>query len=100
MAGIPVVSAVKYLGVKIEQGSRYFRGYKREKIELAEKMEKMTLPVVAKACNRLLIGKTYWKSVVLPGVLYALPVIKWNSGELGRLKYIENKSMEVYTGST
>ena len=50
----------------------------------------MTLSVVHKSCNRTLIGKTYWKSVILPSVLFSSSVIVWREGELDELQRSEN----------
>ena len=41
------------------KGSEYRKG----KIQLAERMANMTFSVMSKSCDKLLIGKTYWKSV-------------------------------------
>ena len=41
-----------------------FGGYKRGRVALAERMANMTFSVVYRSCNRVLIGKTYWKSVL------------------------------------
>ena len=67
-----------------------FRKNREERIRLAERMANVTFSVVSRACERLLIGKTFWKSVVLPGVLNASEVMVWNEREKERLQRIEN----------
>ena len=37
-----------------------------------------------------MIGKTFWKSVVLPGVLNAGEVMVWSEREKERMQRIEN----------
>ena len=43
-----------------------FREYRQGKIELAKRMANLTFSVISKSHDKLLIGKTYWKSVVQP----------------------------------
>ena len=50
----------------------------------------MTYLVVVRACSRLVIGKTYWKSVVLPSILYASAVIGWTATDIQKLQRYEN----------
>ena len=51
------------------------------------------------SCNRVLIGKTYWKSVVLPALLFASSVIVWSRNELERLQRDENKVWRFILGA-
>ena len=39
------------------------------------KMGKIAYSVMGRACNRIEIGKTYWKNVVMPAVLYGGNVV-------------------------
>ena len=34
--------------------------------------------VIAKSCNKLMTGKTYWKSAALPAILHGTEVIYLN----------------------
>ena len=58
---------------------------------MSRKMSNIAFSVVARSCNKILIGKTYWKSVVLPSVLTGGAVVEWNKTELEKLQRIENK---------
>ena len=49
-------------------------------------MTNLTYSVIARSCNKVLIGKTYWKSVVLPSILFASSVITWTKKELQDLQ--------------
>ena len=35
----------------------------------------MTYSVIAKSCHKILTGKTYWKNIALPAILYGTSVI-------------------------
>jgi len=90
IAGIKVATEVRYLGVKVVNQQDCFKEHRREKIELAERMANLTYSVIGRACDRLVIGKTFWKNVVLPSVLASSGVIVWRKRELEKLQRIEN----------
>ena len=59
--------------------------------------------VVYRSFDRLMIGKTYWKSVVQPRVLNASSVAVWSSPsrqEKAKLQVVENKARETNSGCT
>ena len=87
---IEIVQEIKYLGIRITESRKYMKKYKETKLQLARKMSNVALSVVARSCNRILIGKTYWKSVVLPSILTGGAVVDWNKSELEQLQRIEN----------
>ena len=45
---------------------------------------------MARSCNRLLIGKNYWKSLGLSSVPYAAEVLEFTEAELLQIQVIEN----------
>ena len=51
----------------------------------ARKMANLTYSIIARSCNKIMIGKTYWKNVVLPGALYALSILTWTRNEKDEL---------------
>ena len=59
----------------------------------------MTYSIIYRSCNKLLIGKTYWKSIVLPSLLFASAVIVWNKSELEQLQRVENKVWRTILGA-
>ena len=89
--GIKVVREIKYLGVKINDTSNCFKNQKLEAIAKADRMANLTYPVIAQSCHKLLIRKNYWKSVILPSVLYGCSVIEFTKTEIEKLQIIENK---------
>ena len=40
-----------------------------------KRLSVMTNSVIEKSCHRVMMGKTYWKGVVLPSALYGAEVI-------------------------
>ena len=77
VGGIEVASSVRYLGTDLDNSRQCFGSYKKETLVLAERMTNLAFSVVYRSCDRLLIGKTYWKSVVQPRVLSASSVVVW-----------------------
>ena len=53
----------------------------------------MTYSVMHKSCNKIMIRKVYWKSMVLPVVLTGASVLCWTRSELEMLQRIENGVM-------
>ena len=53
-------------------------------------MTNITYSIIEKDCNRLLIGKTYWKSIVLLSILYGVNVINLSEDDIKDLQVFEN----------
>ena len=66
---IDMVHKLKYLGIIVND-------------KQARKMANMTYSVMHKSCNKIMIDKVYWKSVVLPSVLMGASMICWMKSEL------------------
>ena len=49
--------------------------------------------VIAKSCNTLMIGKTYWKSAALLAILHRTEVIYLNKKHIDKLQIEENKAL-------
>ena len=90
VSGINVESEIKYLGLDISEKKDIFKNYKEKKIGAAQRMSNMTFSVIARSCNRLLLGKSFWKSIVLPNILYGNAIVTWKKEELRRLQVQEN----------
>ena len=65
---IRVSNIIRYLGADMGDSRICFREHRKGKIQLAERMANLTFSVISKSCNKLLIGKTYWKNVMQPSV--------------------------------
>ena len=88
--GIEIVKNMKYLGVEINDGDDIFEQQKKKMIEKAETIAKNTYSVIEKSCNKILIGKTFWKGVALPSILMGNQVVNLNLTQERELQTIEN----------
>ena len=86
VVGIRVSNTIRYLGADMGDSRLCFREYKKGKIQLAERMTNLTYSMKLKSCGKLLIGKTYWKSLVQPRVLSAAAVVVWTKKERNNCK--------------
>ena len=66
---IKVVQKMKNLGMERDNKINYFKTQGGKFIQRVRKMENITYSVIEKSCNKLLIGKTIWKSIVLPSLM-------------------------------
>jgi len=87
---IEVSDKLKYLGILINDSKKCFRIQKEEMIKKARKLANVTYSVVGRCCSKILIGKTFWKSIVLPTVLYGTSVIDMTKKEIEELQRVEN----------
>ena len=66
----------------------------------------MTYSTIANACNKILIGKTFWKSIAMPSFLYASEILEYNEEELTTYQRIDNQvyrailKLPMYTASS
>ena len=86
-----VVEKLGYMGWTVVNKRNCILQHKKEEIMQARKMANLTYFIIARSCSKILIGKTYWKSVVLPGVLYAASILTWTRKEIDELQRIENQ---------
>ena len=90
IAGIKGYDKMKYLGITINDKKNKFKTQKKLIIEKATKMANLTYSVVSRSCARLMIGKVYWKGIVLPMILYGTNIIDFTKEEIQKLQRIEN----------
>ena len=55
-----------------------------------KKFENMTYSVISKCCNKILVGKTYWKGMVLPSILNGIGVLNANYELVENVQGTEN----------
>ena len=70
-----------------------FEGQKNKIMENIKRLSVMTNSVIEKSCYREMMGKTYWKGVVLPSALYGTEVIDMKVEEIDKLQKAENTAM-------
>ena len=76
IGGIPVGEQTKYLGVQIVIKKEMFAEQKKTCNSQGTETGKYDLyGITSRSCNKLMIGKTYWKSVALPSILYGTNVV-------------------------
>lgn len=97
--GIKVTDKIKYLGININNTKNCFKVHKEEIMKKAQRMANLTYSVIHKSCNKMLIGKTYWKSVVMPMLLHGSSVIDFKKEELRKLQSIENGVLRMIVGA-
>ena len=82
--------SIKYLGFMIDDEKDIFKTQKEKIGKELKKFENMTYSVISKSCNKILIGKTYWKGMVLPSVLNGIGVMNVSNEIIENVQGIEN----------
>ena len=59
----------------INDSKKCLKEHKKNIIEKARKLANITCPVINKSCSRILIGKTFWKNIALPTILYGINIM-------------------------
>ena len=90
ISGIKVVEEIKYLGINIINKRDAFYKHIENKITKAKRLERMTFSIIERSCNRMMIGKVYWKNICIPAILYGFDIMKINKKEVDNLQIIEN----------
>ena len=97
--GLEVVGELRYLGMLVEDRCGLYDKHRERMIEKAKKLSKMAYSVVEKSCHRVMIGKVYWKSVVLPSVLFGMEVVDWREEDIEKLQRQENVALRRMLGA-
>ena len=93
--GIKITDKIKYLGTTISNKRNCFKDHKEQTIAKAYKLSNQTASVAARSCNRLLVGKIFWKGVALPSLLHSTEAIYLSTEEMNKLQVIENKTFRI-----
>ena len=96
---IPVVSEIKYLGIIICDKRNIFTEHKKKIIQKAQTMANQTYSIIYKSVNKMLIGSTFWKQVVLPSLLFGASNIIFNQEDILKLQRIENSVYRKILGA-
>ena len=92
MSNIDVVDEIVYLGILIRNQKKWYLSNNKKCIEKANKLCNNLYSVLGNSCNRMLIGKTYWKILALPNILYGQEIVIYNKNDIDRLQIIENRA--------
>ena len=98
IAGIKVEKEFKYLGMLVGNVKGWSGGQINKSHEKSLKMSNYTYSIIGGSCNRLMVGKTYWKNVALPGILYGQEILPYNKGDLLKMQRVENKTYRTILG--
>ena len=96
---IKVSEKIKYLGITINDSKTCFKIQKEETLKKARKLANQTYSIIHKSCNKQLIGKTYWKCIALPSILYGSNIIQMSDKEIDQLQTLENSVYRQILGA-
>ena len=99
IANIPVVSQIKYLGVTVANKKKLFKEHTTMMLQKAQKMVNMTYGITQKCCNKLMIGKCYWKCLALPSFLHGASILNLTEREIRQLQICENGVLRQILGA-
>ena len=97
--GIQVNNNFKYLGIMIDDKRDIFKSQKEDIADRADKSSNRTYSVIKRSCNKMLIGKTYWKGVILPSVLHGVGLMEFTQKEINKLQATENRTYRTILGA-
>ena len=92
IGNIEVVKQIKYLGVMVENKRKMFQGHKIKSFDKGIQFGNQLYSILGNSYNRMLIGKTFYKGLVLPNILYGQDIIVYNKSELEQLQKFDNKA--------
>ena len=98
--GIEIVDKIKYLGLNIGNKKDIFKAQKKDMLDRAKWRMRETHSVIEKSCNRVMVGRTYWKSGALPGILKCSEVMNFTKGQTEELQKTENRVYRIILGAT
>merc|ERR1712074_341980 len=63
-------------------------------------MADLTFSIIEKSCNKIIVGKTFWKNIALPSILYGTDIMILNEQDIKKLQIIENSVYKKILGGT
>ena len=96
--GIKVVEKFKYLGLTVDNTRDIFKSQKQDMIDKVNRASNRTYSVIKRSCNKMLVGKTYWKGVILPSALHGISLMDPTKKEINKLQTAENKTYRTILG--
>ena len=60
-------------------------------MDRAGKAASRTYSVIKRSCNKMLIGKAYWKEEIIPLLLHGIGLINMNGEDTNKLQAIDNR---------
>ena len=106
IADIDVTSKIRYLGMDIINERKWHKEQKTRTYVTALKMTNILYSILGTSCNRMLVGKTFWKGLALSCFMYGQEIVLYNETELQELQRMDNKAyrmilqLPTYTASS
>ena len=91
--GVKTSERVKYLGVEIQGKRNLFERRRGEMVSRAKSLSTLTYSVVARSCHKVIVGKSFWKNVVLPRIMFAAEVVNLRKVDKEEIQKQENAAM-------
>ena len=105
VGGIKIVQELKYLGVTIENKRRWYGKHIADNMNKGTRLANYMYSIIGGSCNKLMIGKTFWKVLALSSILFNQEILLYNASEMDKLQRIENKAyrsilnLPIYTAT-
>ena len=96
---IAITEKIKYLGLIIDNKKDIFKSQKNIMKEKADKYEPTTYSTIKTSCNKVLIGKNYWKGIIIPTILYGAGLYNVTKKEISNLQTKENDCYRTILGA-
>ena len=90
IGGIKTTESMKYLEVYMSNERNSYREHIDKQMIKAKKLENATYSMIESSCNRVIVGKAYWKNICVPAILYGLNTAKVTEKDIQKLQVIEN----------
>ena len=90
IGGIKTTESMKHLGVHMSNKRNSYREHIDKQLMKAKKLENATYSMIESSCNRVIVGKAYWKNICVPAILYGLNSAKVTEKDMEKLQVIEN----------
>ena len=84
---IEIVQNVTYLGVTIINKKNWHREHINKSLDKGQSFTNNLYSTIGNSCNRILIGKTYWKAVALLSISYCQEMMVYRK-DLDKLQRI------------
>ena len=91
--GVRTVEEIKYLGVTVRNKRNLYEKQREGMVAKAKKLSNLTFSVLERSCHRIMIGKAYWKGIVLPRILYGAEVVNLRRKERESMQVQENEAL-------
>ena len=89
---IEICKTIKYLGVLLDNKKSCFNSQKCKIFTNGLKLSNQIFSVLGNCFNRMLIGKTFWKGLALPNLLYATECIPFCKTEIDKFQKLDNRA--------